>query len=76
MKTTHMKADSTVFSFYRAVTFHPDLMKVPQVYGAVANTIHVWTLESGSSSMTATLAGHHSAITALQVTHDTKHMVR
>ncbi|XP_050740426.1 transducin beta-like protein 3 [Eriocheir sinensis] len=70
--THSLKGASGVFG---AITFHPDLMKVPQVYGAVANTIHVWTLESGSSSMTATLAGHHSAITALQVTHDTKHMV-
>lgn len=51
-------------------------MKVPQVYGAVANTIHVWTLESGSSTMTAALEGHHSAVTALQVTHSTNHLVR
>lgn len=74
--TLLIKATINVVSLCRAVTFHPDLVKVPQVYGAVANTIHVWTLESGSSSLTASMEGHHSAITALQLTHDTKHMVR
>ncbi|XP_063871633.1 transducin beta-like protein 3 [Scylla paramamosain] len=70
--THSLKGASGVFG---AVTFHPELTKVPQVYGAVANNIHVWTLESGSSTMSATLAGHHSAVTAIQVTHDTSQLV-
>lgn len=56
--------------------FDRNLMKCPRVYGAASNTIYVWTLEAGSSKLDASLQGHHSAVTSLEITQDNTHLVR
>lgn len=61
---------------YRVVMFHPDLLKLPRVYGSAGNNIHVWNLAAGSSELHATLNGHHAAVTDLSLTHDQKYMLR
>lgn len=61
---------------YRVVMFHPDLLKIPRVYGSAGNDIYLWNLAAGSSELHATLHGHHAAVTDLAVTHNQKHMVR
>lgn len=70
--THSLKGASGVFG---AVMFDRNLIKCPRVYGAAANTIHVWTLEAGSSKLDASMEGHHSAVTSLDITEDNTHLV-
>lgn len=70
--THNLKGASGVFG---VVMFHPELSQKPHVYGAVANKIHIWALAAGSSSLAATLEGHHSGVTALQITDDRTHLI-
>ncbi|XP_068249989.1 transducin beta-like protein 3 [Palaemon carinicauda] len=70
--THSLKGASGVFG---VVMFHPDLTEKPYVYGAVANNIHIWALAAGSSSLVKTLEGHHSGVTALQLTDDRTHLI-
>ncbi|XP_042237722.1 transducin beta-like protein 3 [Homarus americanus] len=70
--THSLKGASGVFG---AAIFDSELVKRPRVYGAAANTIYVWTLGAGSSQLDASLKGHHSAVTSLEVTQDNTHLV-
>ncbi|KAK8752628.1 hypothetical protein OTU49_006571 [Cherax quadricarinatus] len=70
--THSLKGASGVFG---AVIFDRELTKRPRVYGAAANTIHVWTLQAGSSQHDNSLEGHHSAVTSLEITQDNAHLV-
>lgn len=75
LKLQHLKISYTNY-FFSVVLFHPDLSERPQVYGAAGSTIYVWTLEAGSSTLVKSLEAHHSTVTAMQITHDRKHLVR
>ncbi|XP_063612370.1 transducin beta-like protein 3 [Penaeus indicus] len=70
--THSLKGASGVFG---VVLFHPDLLKLPRVYGSAGTNIHLWNLAAGSSELHATLNGHHAAVTDLSLTHDQKHML-
>ncbi|XP_076046219.1 transducin beta-like protein 3 [Oratosquilla oratoria] len=70
--THSLKGAQGVFG---AVLLDPNLHKRPHAYGAVNNTIHIWQLEAGSSRIAATLEGHHSAVTAMEIAKNPQYLV-